>query len=191
MKTQGLLQALDRRRLRRRVRRRPARRGEVAREGARLLVPRSHPSVGPEEPAARALESLQRSRSTRARASASSRCRTGPSSTSGSTSTSNSIPVVPLYFAAVRPVVERDGMLVMVDDDRLPLAAGRGRCSSGWSGSARSAAIRSRAPSNRPAATVPEIIEEMLVATTSERQGRAIDHDESGSMEQKKKEGYF
>jgi sulfate adenylyltransferase subunit 2 len=100
------------------------------------------------------------------------------------------IPVVPLYFAAIRPVVERDGMLVMVDDDRLPIGNGE--------------AIRQRLVRFRtlgcypftgaiesPAVTVPEIIEEMLVATTSERQGRAIDHDESGSMEQKKKEGYF
>jgi sulfate adenylyltransferase subunit 2 len=100
------------------------------------------------------------------------------------------IPVVPLYFAAVRPVVERDGMLVMVDDDRLPLEPGE---------EVRQRLVRFRTLGcypftgaiESPAVTVPEIIEEMLVATTSERQGRAIDHDESGSMEQKKKEGYF
>jgi sulfate adenylyltransferase subunit 2 len=100
------------------------------------------------------------------------------------------IPVVPLYFAAVRPVVERDGMLVMVDDERLPLRPGE---------RPQQKLVRFRTLGCYPftgavesaAATVPEIIEEMLVATTSERQGRAIDHDESGSMEQKKKEGYF
>ena len=88
MKTQALLQALTQARLRRGVRRRAPRRGEVARQGAHLLVPRSLPAVGPEEPAARAVEPLQRQGATRARASASSRSRTGPSSTSGSTSTS-------------------------------------------------------------------------------------------------------
>jgi sulfate adenylyltransferase subunit 2 len=100
------------------------------------------------------------------------------------------IPVVPLYFAAIRPVVERDGMLVMVDDDRLPIGSGE---------EVRQRLVRFRTLGcypftgaiESPAVTVPEIIEEMLVATTSERQGRAIDHDESGSMEQKKKEGYF
>ena len=88
MKTQALVAGADQARLRRGVRRRAPRRGEVARQGARLLVPRPVPAVGSEEPAARAVEPLQRQASTRARASASSRCRTGPSSTSGSTSTS-------------------------------------------------------------------------------------------------------
>ncbi len=100
------------------------------------------------------------------------------------------IPVVPLYFAAVRPTVERDGMILMVDDDRLPLQPGE---------VVQQRLVRFRTLGCYPftgavasaAATVPDIIEEMLVATTSERQGRAIDHDESGSMEQKKKEGYF
>src|SRR6476469_1854995 len=100
------------------------------------------------------------------------------------------IPVVPLYFAKVRPVVERDGMLVMVDDDRLPLRPGE---------VPQQKLVRFRTLGCYPftgamesqALTVPDIVEEMLVATTSERQGRAIDHDESGSMEQKKKEGYF
>jgi sulfate adenylyltransferase subunit 2 len=100
------------------------------------------------------------------------------------------IPVVPLYFARERPVVERDGTLIMVDDDRLPLRPGevpqmktvRFRtlgcyCFSG--------AVESTAT------TLPEIIQEMLLAKTSERQGRMIDYDEAGSMEQKKKEGYF
>ena len=67
---------------------------------------------------------LYNARKRQARASACSRCRTGPSSTSGSTSTSRSIPIVPLYFAAERPVVERDGTLIMVDDERMPLQPG-------------------------------------------------------------------
>ena len=100
------------------------------------------------------------------------------------------IPVVPLYFAAVRPVVERDGLLIMVDDDRLPLRS---------EDSVEHRLVRFRTLGCYPftgaiessAITVPEIIQEMLVARTSERQGRAIDHDETGSMEQKKKEGYF
>jgi sulfate adenylyltransferase subunit 2 len=100
------------------------------------------------------------------------------------------IPVVPLYFAARRPVVERDGLLVMVDDERLPVGPGD---------VVTERMVRFRTLGCYPftgaiestAATVPAIIEEMLVARTSERQGRAIDHDEAGSMEQKKKEGYF
>ena len=100
------------------------------------------------------------------------------------------IPVVPLYFAAVRPVVERDGALIMVDDERLPLLEGE---------AVQRRLIRFRTLGCYPltgaiessATTVPEIIEEMLLARTSERQGRMIDFDESGSMEQKKREGYF
>jgi sulfate adenylyltransferase subunit 2 len=100
------------------------------------------------------------------------------------------IPVVPLYFAEVRPIVERDGLLIMVDDDRLPLHNGE---------KAQPRMVRFRTLGCYPftgaveskARTVPEVIQEMLLATTSERQGRAIDHDEAGSMEQKKKEGYF
>jgi sulfate adenylyltransferase subunit 2 len=100
------------------------------------------------------------------------------------------IPVVPLYFAAERPVVQRDGLLIMVDDDRLPLEPGE---------RPQHKTVRFRTlgcypftgATESPARTVPEIIQEMLLTTTSERQGRAIDHDEAGSMEQKKKEGYF
>jgi sulfate adenylyltransferase subunit 2 len=100
------------------------------------------------------------------------------------------IPVVPLYFAAERPVVERDGMLVMVDDDRLPLKEGE---------QPEARRVRFRTLGCYPltgaiestATTVPAIIEEMLLTRTSERQGRAIDHDAQGSMEQKKQEGYF
>ncbi len=99
------------------------------------------------------------------------------------------IPIVPLYFAAKRPVVERDGTLIMVDDDRMPL-----------NGDApREEMVRFRTLGCYPltgaiessATTLPEIIQEMLLARTSERQGRIIDHDQSASMEKKKQEGYF
>jgi len=100
------------------------------------------------------------------------------------------IPIVPLYFAADRPVVERDGALIMVDDPRFRLAPGerpemrrvRFRTLGCYP---LTAAIESEA------GTVPEIIAEMLETRTSERQGRIIDFDEAGSMEQKKREGYF
>jgi sulfate adenylyltransferase subunit 2 len=100
------------------------------------------------------------------------------------------IPVVPLYFAKPRPVVERNGMLLMVDDARLPLDKGE---------SARMETVRFRTLGCYPltgavrsqAATLTEIIEEMLLSTTSERQGRAIDFDQAASMEKKKREGYF
>jgi sulfate adenylyltransferase subunit 2 len=100
------------------------------------------------------------------------------------------IPIVPLYFAAKRPVVERDGNLIMVDDSRMPLKPGE---------SPVSKVVRFRTLGCYPltgatestATTLPEIIQEMLVAKNSERQGRVIDHDEAGSMEQKKREGYF
>lgn len=100
------------------------------------------------------------------------------------------IPIVPLYFAKERPVVERDGMLIMVDDDRLELKAGE---------QAESRSVRFRTLGCYPltgavesqATTLPEIIQEMLLTRTSERQGRLIDHDQAGSMEKKKQEGYF
>lgn len=100
------------------------------------------------------------------------------------------IPVVPLYLAKERPVVDRDGALIMVDDERLPLLAGE---------TPRMERIRFRTLGCYPltgairsnAATLPGIIAEMRAARTSERQGRLIDHDESGSMEKKKREGYF
>ena len=100
------------------------------------------------------------------------------------------IPIVPLYFAAPRPVVERDGMLILVDDDRLPLEKGE-------EPTVKSVRFRTlgcyplTAAIESTAATLPEIIAEMLVATTSERHGRMIDHDQAGSMEKKKQEGYF
>ncbi|CAN5369756.1 sulfate adenylyltransferase subunit CysD [soil metagenome] len=100
------------------------------------------------------------------------------------------IPIVPLYYAAERPVVERDGMLIMVDDDRMPLRPGE---------TPQMRSVRFRTLGCYPltgavessADTLPEIIQEMLLTTTSERQGRAIDHDQSASMEKKKQEGYF
>jgi len=100
------------------------------------------------------------------------------------------IPIVPLYFAAHRPVVERDGQLIMVDDDRMPLAEGE---------TPDLRLVRFRTLGCYPltgavesgATTLEEIVIEMLTARTSERSGRLIDHDESGSMEKKKREGYF
>jgi len=100
------------------------------------------------------------------------------------------IPIVPLYLAAERPVVERDGQILMVDDDRFPLQAGE---------SPQMRRIRFRTLGCYPltgaiesdADTVEAIVLEMLTARTSERSGRLIDHDEAGSMEKKKREGYF
>jgi sulfate adenylyltransferase subunit 2 len=100
------------------------------------------------------------------------------------------IPIVPLYFAAKRPVVERDGALIMVDDGRMPLAPGE---------VPEQRRVRFRTLGCYPltgaidseADTLEAIIEEMLVATTSERQGRVIDRDGGASMERKKQEGYF
>ena len=100
------------------------------------------------------------------------------------------IPIVPLYFAAERPVVERDGVMLMVDDDRMRLHPNE---------KPQTKRVRFRTLGCYPltgaiestATTLPEIIQEMLVARNSERQGRMIDHDEAGSMEQKKREGYF
>jgi sulfate adenylyltransferase subunit 2 len=100
------------------------------------------------------------------------------------------IPIVPLYFAAERPVVERDGTLIMVDDDRMPI---------GPNDKIENRMVRFRTLGCYPltgavestATTLPEIIQEMLLTKTSERQGRVIDHDQSASMEKKKQEGYF
>ena len=100
------------------------------------------------------------------------------------------IPIVPLYFAAERPVVDRDGTLIMVDDDRMRFRPGE---------TPTMKKVRFRTLGCYPltgaveseADTLPAIIQEMLLTTTSERQGRAIDHDASASMEKKKREGYF
>ncbi|MCH1931729.1 sulfate adenylyltransferase subunit CysD [Shewanella sp. A25] len=100
------------------------------------------------------------------------------------------IEIPSLYLSKVRPVVKRDGMLIMVDDDRMELKEGE---------VVEQKMVRFRTLGCYPltgavesqATTLPEIIQEMLLTTTSERQGRAIDHDSSGSMEKKKREGYF
>ena len=100
------------------------------------------------------------------------------------------IPIVPLYYSKVRPVVERDGMLILVDDERIPLDPGE---------EPMMKSVRFRTLGCYPltgavestATTLPEIIQEMLLVRTSERQGRLIDHDQAGSMEKKKQEGYF
>jgi len=100
------------------------------------------------------------------------------------------IPIVPLYFSKQRPIVERDGALIMVDDDRMPLQAGE-RPEQRWVRFRTlgcyplTGAVESRAD------TLPAIIQEMLLTTSSERQGRVIDHDSAASMEKKKQEGYF
>ncbi len=101
-----------------------------------------------------------------------------------------SIPIVPLYLAEKRPVVERDGTLIMVDDDRMPIEKDE---------EIQMKSVRFRTLGCYPltgavestASTLPEIIQEMLLTKTSERQGRVIDHDSAGSMEKKKMEGYF
>lgn len=101
-----------------------------------------------------------------------------------------SIPLVPLYFSAERPVVERDGVLIMVDDDRMPLEPGE---------TPMIKSVRFRTLGCYPltgavesdAADLPTIIQEMLVATKSEREGRVIDFDSDASMQKKKEEGYF
>ena len=100
------------------------------------------------------------------------------------------IPIVPLYLAAPRPTVERDGLILMIDDDRFPLREGEQPVQR---------SIRFRTLGCYPltgaveseATTLPRVIQEMLLTTTSERQGRAIDHDQGASMEKKKQEGYF
>ncbi len=100
------------------------------------------------------------------------------------------IPVVPLYFAAERPVVERDGTLIMVDDERMPLREGeRPQMRSVRFRTLGCYPLTGAVPST--ARTVPEVLAEMLAGGTSERQGRLIDFDEEGSMERKKREGYF
>ena len=100
------------------------------------------------------------------------------------------IPIVPLYLAKPRPVVERDGVLILVDDDRLPMEEGE---------EPMMKTVRFRTLGCYPltgaveseADTLPQIIQEMLLTTTSERQGRVIDFDSTASMEKKKQEGYF
>ena len=128
-KTEGLKQALDQIRLRCRLRRRAPRRGEEPRQGAHLLLPHRQPRLGPEEPAARTVEPLQRARRTRARASASSRSPTGPSSTSGNTSSSRTSRSCRSTSPRQRPTVEL----------RRRAAHGRRRSLPRWRGDGRSA----------------------------------------------------
>ena len=166
-------------RLRPRLRRRPARRGEVPGQGAGILLPHRQQRWDPKNSVPSCGTSTTR-RKRPGKASACSRCRTGPSWTSGSTSSAEKIPVVPLYFAAERPVVERDGALIMVDDDRLPLRAGevpelrkvRFRTLGCYplTGAVESDRRRPRRDHLRAAAA----------PRTSERQGRVIDHDSAG-----------
>ena len=100
------------------------------------------------------------------------------------------IPIVPLYFAKKRPIVTRDGVMIMVDDDRIPLEPGE---------EPEMKMVRFRTLGCYPltgavessAVTLPQIIQEMLLTKHSERQGRVIDFDQAGSMEEKKREGYF
>ncbi len=100
------------------------------------------------------------------------------------------IPIVPLYYSAERPVVRRNGIWILVDDERMKIRPGE---------EIERRPVRFRTLGCYPltgavestATTLPEIIQEMLLATTSERQGRLIDNDDEGSMEEKKREGYF
>jgi sulfate adenylyltransferase subunit 2 len=102
----------------------------------------------------------------------------------------NNVPIVPLYYSAPRPTVVRDGLMLMVDDERFPLKPGE---------VPQMRSIRFRTLGCYPltgaveskAQTLPQVIQEILLTTTSERQGRAIDHDQAASMEKKKQEGYF
>ena len=177
-------------RLRPGLRRRPPRRGEVPGQGAGVLHPLGPAPLGPQTTAARAVAPLQRPQATRARASGCSRCRTGPSSTCGSTSTSRR---------------SRSCRCTTPPPVRSSSATAR----SSWSTTTgcrldpgevpKIRSVRFRTLGCYPltgavestATTLTAIIQEMLLTTTSERQGRVIDHDSSGSMEKKKQEGYF
>jgi hypothetical protein len=161
VKTAGAEAGARQVRLRRRLRRRAARRGEVARQGAHLLVPLGAASLGSEEPAAGALAALQRAQAQgreHPRVSAVELDRAGHLAVHPP----ENIPIVPLYFAAERPVVERDGTLIMVDDERMPLEAGR---------APQLRKVRFRTLGCYPltgaieseADTLPEIIQEMLL----------------------------
>jgi sulfate adenylyltransferase subunit 2 len=166
-------------RLRRGLRRRAARRGEEPRQGAHLLLPHRHPRLGPEEPAPE-LWNLYNARKNKGES-----IRVFPISNWTELDVwqyiqPNDIEIVPLYFAGKRPTVERDGMLLMVDDDRFPLNPGEVPVER---------SIRFRTLGCYPltgavestASTLSGVIQEMLLTTTSERQGRAIDHDAGGA----------
>ena len=190
MKTEALKQALDRHGFDAAIG--GARRDEEkSRAKERMFSFRSAgTSLGPAAASARNCGGCTTAALAPARACGCFRCRTGPSSMCGQYIRPKNIPVVPLYFAAERPVVERDGMLIMVDDERLPLRPARcRRCAA--CGSARSAAIRSPAPSSPRPPRLPR--SSPSCAQRARPSGRAalIDHDQSGSMERKKREGYF
>jgi sulfate adenylyltransferase subunit 2 len=190
-KTEGLKQALDLPWFRRGLRRRPPRRGEEPREGAYLLLPHRQPIAWDPKNQRPELWHLYNARKAKGES-----IRVFPISNWTELDIwqyiqLNDIPIVPLYFSAKRPTVERDGMLLMVDDDRFPLKAGEVPVER---------SIRFRTLGCYPltgaveseAATSAEVIQEMLLTTTSERQGRVIDHDGGdASMEKKKQEGYF
>jgi sulfate adenylyltransferase subunit 2 len=176
-------------RLRRRVRRRPARRGEEPRQGAHLLVPQRPARWDPKNQRPE-LWKLYNARKHKGES-----IRVFPISNWTELDIwqyihLENIPIVPLYFAAERPVVERDGQLIMVDDERMPLRPGETPADAqGPLPHPRllSAHRRGRERRRHPAADHPGD----AAATTSERQGRVIDHDQAASMEKKKQEGYF
>jgi sulfate adenylyltransferase subunit 2 len=192
-KTEGLKQALTAG-VRRGLRRRAPRRGEGPRQGAHLLLPHRQPWLGPQGQRPELWNLYNTRKAPRSRHGGES-IRVFPLSNWTELDIwqyiqLEGIEIVPLYFAAPRPTVERDGMLVMVDDERFPLE--------GEEPVERS--IRFRTLGCYPltgavestASTLSEVIQEMLLTTTSERQGRAIDRDAGGSsMEKKKQEGYF
>ncbi len=190
MKTQALKQALDTRRLRRRIRRRPARRGEVTGQGAGVQLPRQASTAGIPRTSVPSSGT-----STTAGSPPASRIRVFPLSNWTELDIwqyvlLEDIEIVPLYYSQERPVVVRDGVTIMVDDDRF-------RFEDGENPEMRSVRFRTlgcyplSGAVESMAATLPEIIQEMLLATRSEREGRVIDYDQSGSMEEKKREGYF
>jgi sulfate adenylyltransferase subunit 2 len=167
----------------------PARRGKVPRQGADLLVPLCRAPLGPEAPASR-IWNLYNTRIIQGES-----IRVFPLSNWTELDIwqyirRENIEIVPLYFAAPRPVVNWNGVDIMVDDDRMPEELAK---------TAVMKSVRFRTLGCYPltgavestAATLEDIIQEMLLTTTSERQGRVIDVDQSASMEKKKQEGYF
>ena len=158
--------------VRRRVRRRPPRRGEEPGEGTRLLVPRRRTTPGTRRTSGPSCGTSTTASSTRASRSGRSRSRTGPSSTSGSTSTWSSIEIVPAYYAEEREMVEFDGNLIAVDDDRMPEEL-RKTSKPMWVRFRTLGCYPLTGATPSKAGTLPEIIQEMLLATRSEREGRS------------------
>ena len=190
LKTKSLLDALAEGGFDCGVWRRAPRRGKIARQGTRLFLPRFARAVGPEKSAARAVEHFQFAASTRAKAFACFRSRTGPKLDVWLYIHAEKIPIVPLYFAKEREVVVRGEQIRAASGRRASCCPARRRscvkCRMRSLGCVPcTGAIRSDAD------TVPKIIEEMISFRRSERENRVIDHDEEGSMEIKKREGYF